>query len=119
MNLQEALKEADALGRYVTSRQKALLILAARFREMHAAINAIPWPCPVCAYSTMHAGFCVIGKAIECGDVPASDAISGRCVEAGDDAAGRPTITIHTTREELRRFPRNLVFTDVEVRTKP
>ena len=31
---------------------------------MREALNAIPFPCPCCSYSTMHAGDCVIGIAL-------------------------------------------------------
>jgi hypothetical protein len=40
--------------------------------------------------------------------------ISGRCIEAGDDAEGQPRITIHTTREALRDGPW-IVMKDVAV----
>lgn len=46
------------------------------------------------------------------------ECVAGRCVEAGDDDAGQPHLLIHTTREELMRYGRNLVFSDVEVRLK-
>ena len=47
-----------------------------------------------------------------------SGSVVGRCVEAGNDDAGQPRLLIHTTREELLRFGRNLVFSEVEVRVK-
>lgn len=72
MNLQEALKWADTFGAIQSdpptgdapALAPALRVLAARVREMNAALKAIPMPCPVCSYSTMHADSCVIGKAI-------------------------------------------------------
>jgi hypothetical protein len=39
----------------------------------------------------------------------------GRCVEVGDDDEGQPRLIIHTTREQLMNFGRNLAFVDVEV----
>ena len=39
----------------------------------------------------------------------------GRCIEVGDDDDGQPRLIIHTTRERLMRFGRNLAFADVEV----
>ena len=41
--------------------------------------------------------------------------IVGRCVEVGDDGEGQPRMIIHTTREQLKRFGRNLAFADVAV----
>ncbi len=46
------------------------------------------------------------------------ECVTGRCIEAGDDDAGQPHLFIHTTREQLMGFGRNLVFADVEVRLK-
>ena len=39
----------------------------------------------------------------------------GRCVEVGDDDEGQPRLIIHTTREQLKSFGRNLAFADVKV----
>jgi hypothetical protein len=39
----------------------------------------------------------------------------GRCVEVGDDDEGQPRLIIHTTREQLMRFGRNLAYSDVVV----
>lgn len=39
----------------------------------------------------------------------------GRCVEVGDDDEGQPRLIIHTTREQLMNFGRNLAYVDVEV----
>jgi len=39
----------------------------------------------------------------------------GRCIEVGDDDEGQPRLIIHTTREQLMRFGRNLVYVDVDV----
>lgn len=48
-----------------------------------------------------------------------SDRLIGRCIEIGDDDQGRPRLIIHTTRDAISAFKRNLVFTDVEVRVAP
>jgi hypothetical protein len=39
----------------------------------------------------------------------------GRCVEVGDDDEGQARLIIHTTREQLMSFGRNLAYVDVEV----
>ncbi len=44
-----------------------------------------------------------------------SSELVGRCVEVGDDDEGQPRLIIHTTREELMRFGRNLAYADVMV----
>jgi len=44
-----------------------------------------------------------------------SGEIAGRCVEVGDDDEGQPRLIIHTTREQLMRFGRNLTYADVVV----
>lgn len=44
--------------------------------------------------------------------------LSGRYIEIVDDDDGQPRLIIHTTREEIMRFGRNLAFADVEVRLK-
>jgi hypothetical protein len=48
-----------------------------------------------------------------------SSELVGRCVEVGDDAEGQPRLIIHTTREHLMRFGRNLVYVDVVVTIAP
>ena len=48
-----------------------------------------------------------------------SSELIGRCVEAGDDDEGQPRLIIHTTREQLRLFGRNLAFADVVVTIAP
>jgi hypothetical protein len=40
-------------------------------------------------------------------------------VELGDDDEGQPRLIIHTTREQLKRFGRNLAFADVAVTIAP
>lgn len=45
----------------------------------------------------------------------APDAVVGRCVEVGDDDEGQARLIIHTTREQLMNFGRNLAYVDVEV----
>ena len=39
----------------------------------------------------------------------------GRCVEVGNDDDGQPRLIIHTSREQLLRFGRNLVYAEVSV----
>jgi hypothetical protein len=39
----------------------------------------------------------------------------GRCIEVGDDDEGQPRLIIHTTREQLMNFGRNLAYVDVDV----
>lgn len=41
--------------------------------------------------------------------------IIGRCIEVGDDDEGQPRLVIHTTREQLAAFKRNLAYVDVAV----
>jgi len=48
-----------------------------------------------------------------------SSRIVGRCVGVGDDADGQPRLIIHTTREQLMQFGRNLAFADVVVTIAP
>lgn len=43
------------------------------------------------------------------------EGIEGRCIEAGDDDSGQPRLVIHTTRDKLMTFGRNLAFEDVRV----
>ena len=44
-----------------------------------------------------------------------SSELVGRCVEVGDDDEGQPRLIIHTTREQLMSFGRNLAYSDVVV----
>jgi len=48
-----------------------------------------------------------------------SSELVGRCVEVGDDDEGQPRLIIHTTREQLMRFGRNLAYSDVVVSLAP
>jgi aminopeptidase N len=46
----------------------------------------------------------------------ATSRICGRCVAAGNDDEGQPRLVIHTTREQLLQFGRNLAFAEVTVK---
>jgi hypothetical protein len=48
-----------------------------------------------------------------------SSELVGRCVEVGDDAEGQPRLIIHTTREQLKNFGRNLIYSNVVVTIAP
>jgi len=41
--------------------------------------------------------------------------VSGHCVEIGDDDSGQPMLLIHTTREEIKNYGRNLALAKVKV----
>lgn len=48
-----------------------------------------------------------------------SSELVGRCVEVGDDDEGQPHLIIHTTREQLKNFGRNLAYVNVVVTIAP
>jgi len=55
----------------------------------------------------------------EHGGNPLATTLVGRCVEVGDNDEGQPHLIIHTTREQLKRFGRNLAYVDVRVTLAP
>ena len=44
-----------------------------------------------------------------------NERIIGRCIQVGDDETGNPRLIIETTREQLSKFTKNLLYANVEV----